>query len=397
MAMFCPNCGASMEGSPKFCWSCGAPMAGMAAPQQPMAPPQQKGPTMAPPPRPMPPQGAQPMTPPQNPAMQGQGAPHPQMQPNAPRGPMPPQPIPPRPPMQGQGAPMPMMGGAAQGQPPMRGQMPMQGQPPQGMQNPPMQGQGPQGMQNPMMRQQMPPQGMNIPPMQRPMGQPPQGMQNPIMQRPQGQPPQGMQNPMMQRPQGQPPQGMQNPPIQRPMGQPPMMQGQPGQPQPMMYQNAPGQPYGQQPYGGWQGQGAPNMYGQQVAEQGTFSLGPLGTDLGLVQMFLRYDGRLNRKPYIFRGLALFAVIVIASLIFSGIGVAMKSNAIAMLGSVVSLIAIVPSITLAIRRLHDLDRPTWWLVGMIIPVANFVLGLFLVFAKGTTGPNQYGPDPLEGQY
>ena len=85
----------------------------------------------------------------------------------------------------------------------------------------------------------------------------------------------------------------------------------------MMYQNAPGQPYGQQPYGGWQGQGAPNMYGQQPAEMGTFSLGPLGTDLGLVQMFLRYDGRLNRKPYIFRGLALFAVMVILSLIFSG--------------------------------------------------------------------------------
>lgn len=69
----------------------------------------------------------------------------------------------------------------------------------------------------------------------------------------------------------------------------------------------------------------------------------------------------------------------------------------MLGSVVSIISIVPSLALATHRLHDLDRPTWWIVGMIIPVVNMVLGLFLLFAKGTAGPNRYGPDPLEGEY
>lgn len=200
------------------------------------------------------------------------------------------------------------------------------------------------------------------------------------------QPPRGMQNPPMQ----QVPPQMQNPPMQRQMAQPPMMQGQP-----MMYQNAPGQPYGQQPYDGWQGQGAPNAYAQQPA--GAFTLGPLGTDVGLVQMFLRYDGRLNRKPYIFRGLALFGVVFVISLIFAILGTTMNSSTISMLGSVVSIIAAVPGVMLMIRRLHDLDRPTWWVVGGFIPVVNVALGFYLLLARGTYGPNQYGPDPLEGEY
>ncbi len=332
MAKFCHNCGVPLEGTPKFCPSCGAPMAEVSAPPQ-----AQQKPMTQEQPKPIAPQNAQPMMPPLQ--QQPSTAQRPQR-----RVQMPPRPqqMSPRPPMQGQpgpgGAPMPMTGGM-----PLQGQPPMQGQGPQ----------SPQGMQNPMMQQQMPPQGMQNPPMQ---GMPPQ---------------------------------MQNPPMQRQTPQPPMMQGQP-----MMYQNAPGQSYSQQPYGGWQGQGAPNAYAQQPA--GVFTLGPLGTDVGLVQMFLRYDGRLNRKPYIFRGLALFGVVFVISLIFAILGTTMNSSTISMLGSVVSIIAAVPGVMLMIRRLHDLDRPTWWVVGGFIPVVNVALGFYLLLARGTYGPNQYGPDPLEGQ-
>lgn len=45
-----------------------------------------------------------------------------------------------------------------------------------------------------------------------------------------------------------------------------------------------------------------------------------------------------------------------------------------------------------KRLHDLDKPAWWIVGMFIPLVNFVLGLFMLFGDGTVGPNQYGLDP-----
>ena len=274
----------------------------------------------------------------------------------------------------------------------------------------------PQQELKPMMQQpprQMPPQGQQMPP--QPQMQP---NRNPVIAPPplapkgpmpqQQMPPRppmqgGAPMPMMggaaqgQMPmQGQPPQHpMQNPPMQRQMPQPPMMQGPQGQPQQMMYQNAPGQNFGQQPYGQWPGQGMQNPYAPQ--QQGAFSLGPLGSDEGLVPMFLRYDGRLNRKPYIFRCLAIFCVIIVISIILGVIGAMMKSTAISMLGSVFSIVAAVPGVMLMIRRLHDLDRPTWWVVGGFIPLVNFALGLYLLCAEGTRGPNQFGPDPLEGQH
>ena len=117
-------------------------------------------------------------------------------------------------------------------------------------------------------------------------------------------------------------------------------------------------------------------------------------DKDLQSMFLRYDNRLNRKRYFFRGLALgFAVSIITNLI-TMIAVSMNSSAIAMLGTIISIAAVIPSFMLIIRRLHDLNRPAWWCVGVFVPLVNLVLGIYLLFFKGTDGPNDYGPDPLE---
>ena len=52
-----------------------------------------------------------------------------------------------------------------------------------------------------------------------------------------------------------------------------------------------------------------------------------------------------------------------------------------------------SVMLMMRRLHDLDRPGWYSIGILLPVVNFALLIYVFFFKGTQGPNQYGPDPL----
>ena len=80
-----------------------------------------------------------------------------------------------------------------------------------------------------------------------------------------------------------------------------------------------------------------------------------------------------------------------------LGVVLKSKLVSTLSSFLSIVAAVPGFMLMIRRLHDLDRPTWWCIGAFIPIVNFVMGLYLLLAEGTRGPNQYGPDPLEGMH
>ncbi len=52
---------------------------------------------------------------------------------------------------------------------------------------------------------------------------------------------------------------------------------------------------------------------------------------------------------------------------------------------------------AVRRLHDLDLPGWLFVLAFVPLIGFFLGIPLLFVRGTPGPNDYGPDPLDDAY
>ncbi|MBR2507800.1 MAG: DUF805 domain-containing protein, partial [Bacilli bacterium] len=51
----------------------------------------------------------------------------------------------------------------------------------------------------------------------------------------------------------------------------------------------------------------------------------------------------------------------------------------------------------VRRCHDLDKSGYWGLLVLIPIVNFFFLLYLLFAKGTEGWNQYGRDPLEFDY
>lgn len=174
------------------------------------------------------------------------------------------------------------------------------------------------------------------------------------------------------------------------MNNPPAPRAAQGQPQPAMRQNAPGQN---------PGQGGPNAaYGMGMMGAQAFNGERYVPDEGIKEMFFRYDNRLNRKRYIMRALALVVAVTLAAtvlgIVFAVAG--MSESTIGTMGTLIGIAGAIPGLMLAIRRLHDLDRPTWWIIGNFIPFVNCVFGLYLLLAKGTDGPNQYGPDPLEGQ-
>lgn len=49
-------------------------------------------------------------------------------------------------------------------------------------------------------------------------------------------------------------------------------------------------------------------------------------------------------------------------------------------------AYIPTIAVAVRRLHDTGHSGWW---MIVPFYN----IYLLFKKGDEGYNEYGEDPI----
>lgn len=51
--------------------------------------------------------------------------------------------------------------------------------------------------------------------------------------------------------------------------------------------------------------------------------------------------------------------------------------------VFQLAILIPSLAIAVRRLHDLDRSGWWLIAMFVPLVNLGLVLYLLIVKGGT--------------
>lgn len=109
------------------------------------------------------------------------------------------------------------------------------------------------------------------------------------------------------------------------------------------------------------------------------------------------EGRLNRLPYAkyYFGLLLasFFAIFILSVIFVLGGGSTESISLQILSFIVTLPFTVATVMVSIRRLHDLNRSGWLAVLQFIPIANVILGIYLLFFKGTYGPNEYGADPL----
>lgn len=66
----------------------------------------------------------------------------------------------------------------------------------------------------------------------------------------------------------------------------------------------------------------------------------------------------------------------------------------LLAFIYSLAVLIPTITVGVRRLHDLDRSGWWLLLVLIPLLGSLLLLIYFCFRGTAGPNRFGADPLD---
>jgi uncharacterized membrane protein YhaH (DUF805 family) len=63
-------------------------------------------------------------------------------------------------------------------------------------------------------------------------------------------------------------------------------------------------------------------------------------------------------------------------------------------AVVYIALLVIVFTFGKRRMNDLNRSGWWMLLFIVPVANLLLTLYMVFGAGTDGVNDYGAAPNE---
>jgi uncharacterized membrane protein YhaH (DUF805 family) len=102
--------------------------------------------------------------------------------------------------------------------------------------------------------------------------------------------------------------------------------------------------------------------------------------------YVNFSGRACRSEYWYWIL----FILIAEIVTGTIDAVLD---IRLVTSIFGLVTLLPSITIAIRRLHDLDRTGWWILLGFIPLIGWIILLIWYVTKGTDGPNRFGPDPL----
>ena len=132
------------------------------------------------------------------------------------------------------------------------------------------------------------------------------------------------------------------------------------------------------------------MSAETVAEK---TEGFIENKQSLKELFFTYEGRLNRKRYLLRGLALGLVGFLVFYLMTAAAFMTENVLVAFADVVVYAIIFVSSFMLSIRRLHDMGKPGWWVAILFVPVVGIILSLVMLFKKGTEGANEYGPDPL----
>ena len=113
--------------------------------------------------------------------------------------------------------------------------------------------------------------------------------------------------------------------------------------------------------------------------------------LDALKKYAVFEGRARRQEYWLFVLLYVILYIGAGVIDVVVGTFDLELGIGLFGAVVSLGLLIPSISVGVRRLHDIDKSGWMYLLAIVPIANIVLLVFLCL-DGTQGNNRFGEDP-----
>jgi uncharacterized membrane protein YhaH (DUF805 family) len=152
--------------------------------------------------------------------------------------------------------------------------------------------------------------------------------------------------------------------------------------------------------------------------------------MNLGQLLFSFSGRINRAKFWLAVLIYFIVSCVMLALAFTLGV---DGVYSMLSYAVNVVVFISGLAVAAKRLHDRGKSAvWLLLFYILPTALITIGVVLLIGgvlwgaggetlyiagaimivaaaavmiwafielgclRGTVGPNQYGPDPLEGR-
>ena len=114
--------------------------------------------------------------------------------------------------------------------------------------------------------------------------------------------------------------------------------------------------------------------------------------LEVLKKYAVFEGRSALKEYWYFSLFSFIIIIILSVIDIATGTFNVNAGLGLLGGIYTLAVLIPSVAVAVRRLHDTDRSGWWVLINGIPLIGVIVFIVFTAQAGTPGDNQYGSNP-----
>lgn len=103
-----------------------------------------------------------------------------------------------------------------------------------------------------------------------------------------------------------------------------------------------------------------------------------------------FSGRARRSEYWW--FVVFAAVAstVASVLDAIIGT--RFGGTGLIQVLVTLVLLIPSLAVGVRRLHDVGQTGWWVLLLLIPVVGAVVLILAFYIRDSAPDNQYGPSP-----
>jgi uncharacterized membrane protein YhaH (DUF805 family) len=127
-----------------------------------------------------------------------------------------------------------------------------------------------------------------------------------------------------------------------------------------------------------------------------------------LRRYAQFSGRARRKEFWLYLLGLIVALLIASALDGVLGLGGELDRYwirepgtfaagfqsrgGWISLLVGLGALIPTLAVTVRRLHDADKSGWLLLLSLIPVIGGLILLFFYVQPSTPGTNRFGPDP-----
>jgi len=114
----------------------------------------------------------------------------------------------------------------------------------------------------------------------------------------------------------------------------------------------------------------------------------------VLKKYAVFSGRARRKEFWYFFLFYFITNVVLMVIDKMTSTFSTEVGMGPLSGLYTLVLLIPSIAVTVRRLHDTDRSGWWFLIWLIPLIGSLVLLVFTVQDGTPILNRYGANPKD---